>query len=171
MFERPIKVGDIVEIGGLWGTVKQIGIRATVVQAFEGSELVVPNGDLIAKEVKNWTLSATTARVEILVGTAYDSDPREVLEILLRTAEQHEFVAEDPAPFAMMYEFGQSALNFRLLCHTTIDKRGIVISDLHIQILESLSAAGIQIPFPQHDLHLTSIDQSLLELDRLAESR
>lgn len=124
--------------------------------------------DLIAKEVKNWTLSANTARVEILLGTSYDSDPREVLEILVQTAREHEFVAEEPEPFAMMYEFGESSLDFRMFCHTTMDNRRVVIGDLHIRIFEALTAAGIRIPFPQRDLHVTSVDKSVSEFDRLS---
>jgi small-conductance mechanosensitive channel len=120
-----------------------------VIQASEGSEIVVPNGDLIAKEVKNWTLSAKTARVEILVGTSYDSDPREVLEILTRTAGEHELVAKHPEPSATMYGFGDSSLDFRLFCHTTVDKRLDVTSDLLVKIFEALSDVGITIPFPQ----------------------
>jgi small-conductance mechanosensitive channel len=163
MFERPVKIGDIVELGGAWGKVKNIGIRATLVETFEGSELLIPNRDLIVKEVKNWTLSGTTARVEILIGTAYDSNPREVLEILLRTAREHEFVLKEPEPFAMMFGFGDSALNFRMFCHTSMDHRGLVISDLHIAVLEALRTAGIEIPFPQRDLQLSLVGKTEID--------
>lgn len=170
MFERPIKIGDIIEVNGIWGTVKKVGVRATVVGAFEGSELVVPNGDLISKEVKNWTLSDSTARVELIVGTPYGSDPREVLGILLRVAKENEFVFAAPEPFAMMFEFGDSSLNFRLLCHTSIDKRGLVISQLHIAVYEALAEAGIEIPIPQRDLHLKSLHLSPADLERLSHA-
>jgi small-conductance mechanosensitive channel len=167
MFERPIKVGDIVEVGGNWGKIKGIGVRATSVDLFEGAELVVPNGDLISKEVKNWTLSNTTARVELLVGVAYGSDAREVLNILVREAKRIELVYVDPEPFAMMYEFGESSLNFRLLCWTSIDNRGVVISQVHVAVYEALNNAGIEIAFPQRDLHLKSTAVTLSEFDRM----
>lgn len=170
LFEQPIKIGDIVELGGVWGTVRRIGVRATVVQTLEGSDIVVPNADLISKEVKNWTLSGAAARVEVLIGTAYGSDPREVLRIVLRVAREHEHVSAEPEPLAMLYGFGDSALNFRLLCWTTIDMRAVVISELHIGVYEALAEADIEIPFPQRDLHVRSASASADEFDRLTQA-
>lgn len=170
LFERPIKIGDIVEMGPNWGKIKRIGIRATSVETFEGAEIVVPNGDLVAKEVKNWTRSDSTARVEVLVGTAYDSDPHKVLQILLDSAKNNEFVHAEPEPFAMMFGFGDSALNFRLLCWTSIDKRGIVTSEVHIAVHQALADAGIEIPFPQRDLHLRTNGDALLEFNKMARA-
>jgi potassium efflux system protein len=170
MFERPIKIGDIVDVDGNRGTVKKIGVRATAVQAFDGAEIVVPNGDLISKEVRNLTLSDNATRVELLVGVAYGSVPREVLEVLLRAARENEFVFSDPEPFAMMYGFGDSALNFRLLCWTSFDKRGLVISQVHVAVYEALAEAGIEIPFPQRDLHLKPTDNLAAELDRMTHA-
>lgn len=165
MFERPVKVGDVVEVGGNWGKIKEIGVRATSVVTFDGAEIVVPNGDLISNEVKNWTLSDSAARVEVLVGAAYGSDAREVLEILTRTAKESEFVFAEPEPFAMMYGFGESALDFRLLCWTSIENRGIVTNQVHVAVYEALTNAGIDIPLPQRDLHLKSAAANLPEFD------
>ena len=161
MFERPVKIGDVVEVGGNWGKIKEIGVRATSVMTFEGAEIVVPNADLISKEVKNWTLSDSAARIEVLVGVAYGTDAREVLEILIQSARDTEFVFTDPEPFAMMYGFGDSALNFRLLCWTSIETRGIVTNQVHIAVYEALNDAGIAIPFPQRDLNIKSADSAL----------
>lgn len=154
LLEQPIKIGDIVEISGIWGRVKSIGIRATIIEAFEGSDIVVPNSDLISKEVKNWTLSNSTLRVDFFIGTSYSSDPREVLRIMLDTANENKLIVSEPAPYAMMYGFGDSSLNFQLLCWTSIESRREVINQLHVSIYEALTNAGIEIPFPQRDVHI-----------------
>ena len=154
IFERPIKVGDVVQTVDHWGKVQQIGIRASIIRSFDGAEIVIPNGDLISKEVINWTRSDQVRRAEVLVGVAYGTDPEAVLEVLLRVAEEHPKARKHPAPQAQMIRFGDSSLDFRLRCWTMIDEWFEVLSDLHVAVNRELKAAGITIPFPQRDLHV-----------------
>jgi len=154
IFERPIKVGDKVQTSDLLGTVTRIGIRASTIRRFDGAEVIVPNSDLIAKEVINWTRSDDIRRIEILVGVAYGTDPEMVLEILVGLAAEHPLALADPEPEAHMIKFGDSSLDFRVRCWTRVDDFVDVASDLHVAINKALAQAGIEIPFPQHDLHI-----------------
>lgn len=156
IFERPIKVGDRLQTSEHWGTVVHIGIRASTIRRLDGAEIIVPNGDLVAKEVINWTRSDDTRRIEIPVGVAYGTDLEKVLEILLLVAAEHELVLADPEPEAQMMKFGDSSLDFRLLCWTRVRHFRAVASDLHLAISKELGDAGIRIPFPQRDLHVLS---------------
>jgi small-conductance mechanosensitive channel len=154
IFERPIVVGDTVQTVDHFGKVERIGIRASTIRSFDGAEIIVPNGDLIAKEVINWTRTDEIRRVDVLVGVTYGTDPEAVLEILLRVATEHTKVREAPAPKAQMIGFGDSSLDFRLRCWTTVEDWIDVVSDLHVAVNRELKAAGITIPFPQRDLHV-----------------
>jgi len=154
IFERPIKVGDTVQTVDHWGRVEHIGIRASTIRSFDGAEIIVPNGDLIAKEVINWTRTDEIRRAEVLVGVAYGTDPEAVLEILLRVAEEHSRARSHPEPKAQMIRFGDSSLDFRLRCWTKVDDWIDLVSDLHVAINRELEEAGITIPFPQRDLHI-----------------
>ena len=156
IFERPIKVGDVVQTVDYWGRIERIGIRASIIRSFDGAEIVVPNGDLIAKEVINWTRSDEIRRIEVLVGVAYGSDPKTVLELLFRVASEHPLTLEEPEPRAQMIDFGNSSLDFRVRCWTTMENWVQVASDLRVVIYDELAEAGINIPFPQRDLHLKS---------------
>lgn len=171
IFEQPIKVGDILESGGTWGTVKRIGVRATVLRTFDGAEIIVPNGDLLSKEIKNWTLSDAVSRVEVLVGVAYGSNPSEVLEILRRVATANPLVLREPAPLPLMVGFGDSSLDFKLLCWVKIDDRFQGVSQLHVAVEQALADADITIPFPQRDLHVRSVEASTAELANLVEGK
>lgn len=156
IFERPIRVGDVVQTVDHWGRVKQIGIRASIIRNFDGAEIVVPNGDLIAREVINWTRSDEIRRIEVLIGVAYGTDPEQVLEILLRVAQEHPATLEDPEPGAHMLRHGESSLDFRVRCWVPIERWVGVASDLNVAINREIKAAGITIPFPQRDLHIRS---------------
>ncbi len=158
LFERPIQLGDTVEIGGLWAEVRRIGIRSSVVRTFDGAEVIVPNGDLISQQVTNWTLSDRHRRVEVRVGVAYGTDPERVLEILARVAAEHEEVLDSPEPRPLFEGFGDSSLDFRLLAWVRDFDRGLVVrSDLTVAVNRALAEAGITIPFPQRDLHLIDV--------------
>jgi small-conductance mechanosensitive channel len=157
-FERPINVGDTVEVGQLMGTVKNIGLRASRVKSFEGAEMIVPNGMLISDILINWTLSDSDRRMDIRVGVAYGTDPREVVRILKEVAMQHELVRKEPEPSALFIEFGDSSLNFRMLAWVDIENKLEVESELKMGINARLKEAGIEIPFPQRDLHIRSDD-------------
>ncbi len=161
MFERPIRIGDVVQLGALSGVVTSIGIRASTVRTWDGSEVVVPNGTLISNELVNWTLSDTSRRLELPVGVAYGTDPERVLELLVATMRAHERVLADPEPFALFVRFGESSLDFSARCWCAFDDSLRVASDLHVAFHRALAEAGIEIPFPQRDLHLRSADAFL----------
>jgi small-conductance mechanosensitive channel len=157
-FERPINVGDVVQVGPLIGTVLSIGLRSSTVKTFDGAEVIVPNGNLISNEMINWTLSDQNRRMDIRVGVAYGTDPEKVLAIMEQIAEEHKDVRKKPAPKAYFMEFGDSSLNFRLLAWVNLDNRLTVESEINVQINKKLAEAGIEIPFPQRDLHIRSDD-------------
>ena len=158
-FERPVQSGDTVEFGTMFGTVSRIGVRSSTVRTFDGAEVIVPNANLIANEVTNWTLSDMRRRMEILVGVAYGTDPHKVLELLLKAARSDERILNDPEPSVLFLGFGDSSLNFSLRAWTDEFNEYLAIkSDLTLAVHDAIYAAGIEIPFPQRDLHLRSID-------------
>lgn len=156
--ERPIRVRDKVEVGGVLGNVSSIGIRASTIRTFDGAEVIVPNGDLISQQVVNWTLSARRQRVTIPVGVAYGSDPNQVLTILRRVASENEGVFRDPAPLALFRGFGDSSLDFELRIFMDPSDVLDVPSAIHIAIHDALAEAEIGIPFPQRDVHLKGME-------------
>lgn len=162
MFERPIQPGDTVEVAGTVGTVRDIGMRATTFTTFEGADVVVPNGMLLSEKLINWTLSSNTRRVDVPVGVAYGSDPERVRALLLEVAQRTERVARQPAPAVLFTGFGASSLDFSVRAWTHFDDHPIVRSTLGLAIHDALRDAGVEIPFPQQDLHLKSVDRSLL---------
>jgi len=155
-FERPIKVGDIVQVGELMGTVKSIGLRSSNVRSFDGAEVIVPNGNLISNQMINWTKSDSLRRMDIRVGVAYGTDPEAVLKLMEETTVDYTEVRKHPAPKAYFLGFGESALDFRLLAWVHLDIRLEVESQLKVDINRRLKEAGIEIPFPQRDLHIRS---------------
>ncbi len=161
MFERPIQVGDTIEVEPFIGVVKRIGIRASSVRTFDGAEVIVPNGDLISGKVINWTLSDRLRRIDVSVGVAYGTDPSNVLEILLNAASPHPSVLSSPKPEALFVGFGDSSLDFLLRFWTTdIDSWRKVRSDVTVLVNDALKDGGIEIPFPQRDLHVRSVDSN-----------
>jgi len=114
IFERPIQTGDVVDVKGITGTVKRIGIRSSTIRTFTGSEVIVPNANLIANEVINWTLSDRLRRIEIKIGVEYGTNPKKVLAILKSVATDHERILKDPEPFVIFLGFGDSSLDFEL---------------------------------------------------------
>jgi len=166
MFERPIQIGDTIDVDGaatgLRGEVRRIGIRASVVRTFDGAEVIVPNGDLISGRVTNWTLSDKLRRVELPVGVKYGTDPKRVLEILVEAAEKHEDVLDDPPPVSLFVGFGDSSLDFKLRFWTAkFDSWLRISSQVAVNVNDDLAAAGIEIPFPQRDLHLKSMEETV----------
>ena len=155
LFERPIQVGDKVQVGELIGEVTSIGTRASTLRTFEGSEVIVPNGNLISEQVVNWTLSDVQRRVEVTVGTAYGTDPEKVLQLLVDVAKAHADVLPKPEPQALFIGFGESSLDFSVRAWIVdFDKSFRVRSDLAVAINRALAEAGIEIPFPQRDVHI-----------------
>jgi small-conductance mechanosensitive channel len=162
-FERPIGIGDTVQVGPHTGDVKEIGIRASVIRTFDGAEVIVPNLELITKDVVNWTRTGTRRRIEIPVGAAYGTDPERVIKLLLEVAEQHPDVRANPAPVALFTGFGDSALTFVLRAWTDSLDWPKVRSDLTVGTNTALRDACIEVPFPQRDLHLRSVDIEALK--------
>ncbi len=161
LFERPIKVGDVIELGDQKGTVKKLGLRATVVQTFDQAEVVVPNTDLISNPVTNWTLADRRVRLTIPVGVAYGSDVALVMKTLTEIAEENTLVLKDPAPQVLFSALGASSLDFafRTWIEDFNDLRQVQ-SELLVEIDRKFRELEIEIPFPQSDLHLRSVDQS-----------
>jgi potassium efflux system protein len=161
LFERPIKVGDYIQLGELWAEIKKIGLRATVVETFDKSEIVVPNSDLVSYQVTNWTLSNRMARLIIPVGVEYGSDVPLVIETLIECATANPKVMTKPEPQVLFLKFGESSLDFELrVWILDIDERLVIISELHQEIDRRFRQAGLVIAFPQRDLHLRSVDAS-----------
>ncbi len=158
MFERPIQPGDVVDISGTSGQVRDIGMRATRIKTFEGADVIVPNGTLLSEKLTNWTMLDRSRRIEVSIGVAYGSDPREVITLLANVARQTPGIEADPAPVVLFMGFGASALDFSLRAWTTDFDRWIDIrSDMLTGMYSALKQAGIDIPLPQRDLHLRSI--------------
>jgi len=160
LFERPINVGDTIQVGNDMAVVKRLGLRATVVQTLDNAEIVIPNSDLITSRVTNWTLANRLVRVKISVGVAYGTDIEKALSLLLACAEENPKVLKHPKPQALFLAFGDSALNFELRVWISefMDSTGEIQSELNRAINEKFRKNDIEIPFPQTDLHLRSID-------------
>jgi len=158
MFERPIQPGDVVEVSGTSGKVREIGMRATTLSTFEGADVVVPNGMLLSEKLINWTLSDMDRRIDVNVGVAYGSDPRRVLDLLMDVTRSAEGIATEPAPTVLFVGFGANSLDFGIRAWTNNFGDWVRIrSELTIRVYAALQDAGLQIPFPQHDLHLRSV--------------
>jgi small-conductance mechanosensitive channel len=161
LYERPIQVGDVVEVGAVSGEVTRIGVRSSTVRTFPGAEVIVPNATLISTEVTNWTLSDRRRRIELGVGVAYGTAPQQVIDLLLASVRGRASVLEAPAPVALFLRFGESSIEFTLRFWTAdFDRWQLLASEVMIEVYEQLGRAGIVIPFPQRDLHLRSMDSS-----------
>ena len=155
LFERPVNVGDIIQVGQQEGRLRRVGLRASVIRTWEGSEVIVPNGQLVSAEVLNWTLSDPQRRMEIDVAVAYGSDPESVIELLTGVASKHPDIIAEPSPETLFVGFGESALKFQLRAWTNRFERWMQIkSELTIGVNSALRDAGIAIPFPQRALHI-----------------
>jgi small-conductance mechanosensitive channel len=156
-FERPLAIGDVIQIGELEGEVRSIGIRASIIRTFQGADVIVPNGQLISSELINWTRSDRTRRLEIPVGVAYGTDPASVVKLLPEVAAGHPRVRPYPAPLCLFQGFGESSLDFVLRVWTEADDFPVVRSEVRLAVHDALKAAGIEIPFPQRDVHVRTL--------------
>jgi len=158
MFERPIKIGDRIEVGEIEGDVIEIGARSTKVLTNDNIMIIVPNSKFITESVVNWKYNDARVRFRIPVSVAYGSDVRLVEKLLLEVAKQEQEVLDDPAPAVRFLEFGDSGLAFELRAWTTslVHRKGRLISMLNFAIYEKFREHGIEIPFPQRDLHIRS---------------
>jgi potassium efflux system protein len=167
LFERPIRVGDTVTVGEVSGTVSRIRIRATTIVDWNRKELVVPNKEFITGRLMNWTLSDSVQRITIPIGLAYGSDTARAQELLLQIAKANSSVLEDPPPSAFFIGFGESTLNFELRVFVpTLECLLPTRHLLNMAIDQSFRTEGIELAFPQRDLHLRSLPPGL-ELARL----
>ena len=163
LFERPVRVGDFIEVGGKWAEIRKIGLRATNVQTFDQADVIIPNADLVSTQVINWTLSNRRVRLIIPVGVAYGSDISLVMETLMACTRENSKIAEAPPPQVLFLKFGESALEFELRVWVLdADNRLVVSSELHQEIDRRFREAKIEIAFPQQDLHLRSVDESIV---------
>jgi small-conductance mechanosensitive channel len=151
------------------GEVRHIGIRASTVRTFDGAEVIVPNGNLISEQVINWTRSDQQRRMVLSVGVKYGTDPERVLELLLEVARANPNVLSYPEPQVLFDGFGDSSLDFLLRVWCPFDVGLSTRSELAVATNAALREAGIEIPFPQRDLHLRSVDAAAGEA--LAERR
>jgi potassium efflux system protein len=157
LFERPVKVGDLIQLDSEWAYIKKIGLRATIVETFDQAEVVVPNSDLVTNKVTNWTLSSRLSRLTIPVGVAYGSDVPLVLQILRDCAEQHPLVTKVRPPQVLFTDFGESSLDFELRVFVEdVANRLQVMSELHQAVDQRFREKGVEIPFPQRDIHIRS---------------
>jgi len=158
LFERPVQVGDAVQLSGVWGSIRSIGIRASVIRRFDGADVIVPNEALITGEVTNWTYADKRRRMEIDVGVEYGTPARRVIDLLVEVAKAHPKVIADPEPRAYFTDFGDSSLDFKLRFWVEDFNDGYSTkSDVSVAVQEALDEAGIGVPFPQRDLHLVSV--------------
>lgn len=157
--ERPIKAGDWIVTSGGEGTVRKISVRSTEIETFDRATVVVPNSSLITESVVNWNHRSSMGRIKLAIGVGYDSDPGRVKEILLEIAENHQGILDIPHPIVYFMEFGASSLDFELRCYLADVGNGMSVkSDLRFAIFAALAAEGIEIPFPQSDVHIKGIE-------------
>lgn len=164
LFERPIKRGDWIVVGESEGYVKKISIRSTVIQTFDRSDVIVPNSDLVSNQVTNWMLREHFGRIRINIGVAYGSDTKLVRNAILEVVNAHPDIITSgivPKPSVLFLSFGDSALEFEIRAMIfDIDNKWNVISDLHFGIDQAFRKAGVEIPFPQRDLHIRNWPES-----------
>jgi potassium efflux system protein len=164
LIERPIRIGDVVTVDGMMGTVTKIQMRAITITNMDRQDLVVPNKTLITGNILNWTLSASLNRVMVPVGVAYGSDTEKARQILVDVAMDHPRILADPAPMASFDQFADSTLNLVLRAYIPdLENRVATITDLHTEIDKRFAAAGIEIAFPQQDIHVRTGSDNLLD--------
>ena len=167
LFERPIRIGDTVTVGDVTGEVTRIQIRATTITDWNRKELVIPNKEFVTGQVINWTLSDSTLRAIVPVGIAYGSNTQLAEEILARVAKENDLVLAEPKPKVLFLEFGDSSLNFELRVYvSSVDYLLKVRHQLHKAIDHAFREAGIEIAFPQRDIHVRSIRDALPVVDK-----
>jgi potassium-dependent mechanosensitive channel len=158
LFERPIQVGDAIEINGMWGEVRKINVRSTLVQTYDNASLIIPNAEFISSQVTNWSFKDMRLRRTIVVGVAYGSDVNLVKKTLEEIASKIQQVLKFPVPQVLFADFGDSALVFRLRVWTDIDHMLSVESDIRFEIYRLFEERGIEIAYPQLDIHVRNIE-------------
>jgi small-conductance mechanosensitive channel len=164
LFERPIKVGDRIEVGDVSGDVVRISIRATTIITNDNISIIVPNSDFISSKVINWSHIDRNIRLNFPVGVSYKEDPQRIRKLLLEVARDNRGVLKEPKPDVLFSEFGDSALvfNLRIWTQEFINRPGVLKSQLYYAIFEKFAQNGVQIPFPQRDIHLKSSETPIV---------
>jgi potassium-dependent mechanosensitive channel len=158
MFERPVQVGDVVELTGMPATVREIGLRATTMTTFDGASVIVPNGLLLADKIFNWTLSGNSRRIHVNVSTGYNIAPQQTIELLEKVARSQEGVAFLPPPSALLVGLMPGAMEFNLRAWTRPDADWVSVrSALTVKVRAALDEAGIQVPMPQREFTLRGL--------------
>ncbi len=167
LLERPIKVGDRVDVGGVNGDVVRIGARSTWVRTNDNVALIIPNSEFINSRVVNWTANDRQVRFSVSAGVAYGTDPDLVRRLLLEAAMGHPDVLSDPSPDVLFSGFGDSSLDFELRFWTIrrVQTPGVLRSDLLFRIWRIFKDNNVEIPFPQRDLHLRSVPEGFTALE------
>jgi len=161
LFERPIRVGDAVTVGDVSGVVSKIRIRATSITAWDRKELIVPNKEFVTGRLINWTFADSILRVEIPIGIAYGSDTEKAKKRMVEIARRNKNVLSDPPPNALFMGFGANSLDFELRAHTKFDTLLSVRDELNMGIDKAFREAGIEIAFPQRDVHIRSMKDAV----------
>lgn len=158
LFERPIKVGDRIEVAGVTGDVQKISMRATTIVTNDNISIIVPNSEFISSTVINWSHTDRMVRFNFPIGVSYKEDPEEVKRLLIRVAETNDGVLKEPKPDVLFTEYGDSAMIFNLRVWTMkyIDRPGVLKSQLYYDIFKVFKENGVEIPFPQRVVHLKS---------------
>jgi small-conductance mechanosensitive channel len=163
LFERPIKVGDMLVIDGQWGLVKEIRVRSTIFETFDKYVLIIPNSELVSNKVLNWThYGAGINRLTLKVGVAYGSDVEQVRQLILEICRANPRVVAEPPPQVFFTVYGDSSLDFTIWVHVSMPgDRMPATHELNRAIFEAFNAQGIEIPFPQRDLHIKEWPEAL----------
>lgn len=158
LFERPVKVGDRIDVGSITGDVTKISSRATTINTNDNISIIIPNADVINKQVVNWSHNDRNVRFGIPVGVAYKEDPAVIKKILMEVAKEHSGVLKKPAPEVLFIQYGDSSLDFDLKVWTNryTDRPIVLKSELYYRIFEKFKEHNIEIPYPQRDLHIKS---------------
>ena len=167
MTEKPITIGNLVEIDGVLGEVEDIGARCTRIRTGENIHILVPNSSFLEKNITNWTLSDDRIRTKVVTGVVYGSPVRQVEELLIKAAKENEKVLKSPEPFVVFNDFGDNALIFEIYFWITIRRiieRRLIESSIRFRIDDLFREAGIVIAFPQRDVHLNTTEPLELRL-------
>jgi small-conductance mechanosensitive channel len=159
LFERPIQVGDYVEINGMWAEVRKINVRATIVQTFDNATVIIPNSDFISQQVTNWSFKDPRMRRHVDVGVAYGSDIHLVRNTLLDIAAGIPQILKFPRPDVLFMDHGDSALVFRLRFWVHVDNYYSSSTDVRFELDSRFRELGIEIAFPQRDIHIRSVQE------------
>ena len=160
LWEGPVKVGDLIEVGNTQGEVIRIGARGTWVRTLDNQVIIVPNSEFINQRVSNWTANDRIVRLSIPVGVSYDCDLDKVREVLLDIAKRHPEVLDVPPPAAIVTGFGDNAVNIVLRVSTALmtERTTTIKSDLFLEVFRVFREKNIDMPFPQRDIHIRSVE-------------